>query len=247
MMCLNCGSPKLIKAHLIPRVFAVEVKSGKSLASGVISGDRFEITQSGAWDRDILCGVCDGILGEYENYAFQISRLVRFRKNTFPWQQWVHNDVDSEKILKFCAGILYKYSLTSKKNGKITLGRYQELLKHFIFTPGAGCPPELDALIIRPLRFPNDDGVFAYRAPSDDRQHGLNCYRMMMGGIIFFVFLDSRGTGLHSAREDFIGANPGTLKVTTVDARTYEEFTKPARFANEGRLSDYLDRVERQT
>jgi len=246
MSCQNCGSDILIKAHLIPRVFAFEVKVGKSLAAGVTSGDDFKVSQSGVWDKEILCGPCDGVLGEYENYAFGVTKRIREHEDIPPWQQRTLSDVDVQKLLKFCAAILYKFSLTKPLNGRIRLGRYQEVLRRFIFEPGADCPAELDVLILRPLRFPNDNGVFAYRAPRDDRKHGLNYYRMMMGGVIFFVALDARGTSLHSAKDSFIKSHPGAMTFTTVDAQAYEEFTIPARLINEGRLSDYLDRVEAQ-
>lgn len=246
MPCRNCGSHELIKAHLIPRAFAVEVKVGKSIAAGVKSSEAFTHSQSGIWDDQILCGRCDGVLGRYENYTLGLTKRIRACPDTSPWQQHVLSGVDSEYVLKFCAGILYKFSLTTPPKGRIGLGRYQDVLRRFLFEPGVECPPEIDALIIRPLRFPSDDGVFAYRAPRDDRQHGLNCYRMMMGGVIFFVFLDSRGIALHSARDSFIKGESNTMIFTTVPAQAYEEFAIPARLVNQGRLSDFLDRVEGQ-
>lgn len=246
MSCVNCGSAALIKAHLIPRVFAVEVKVGKSFAVGVASGDKFKTSQSGVWDKEILCGPCDGILGEYENYAYGVTKRIRAYKDTQPWQQQVLSNVDVEKLLRFCAGILYKFSLTKPQNGRIKLGKYQEVLRRFIFEPGADCPAELDAWIVRPLRLPNDDGVFAYRAPRGDRKHGLSYFRMMMGGVIFFINLNARGASLHPLKGSFIKAHPEEMTFTTVAAQTYEEFTIPARLVNEGRLSEYLDHVEGQ-
>lgn len=244
MQCRNCGSDATIKAHLIPRAFAVEVKAGKSMAANVVSGENFIQTQSGVWDNKILCGPCDGMLGRYENYAHGVTKRIRACRGTHHWQQRTLDRVDTEELLRFCAGILYKFSLTTPRNGRINLGRYQEILRLFLYEPGAPCPPELDALIVRPLRFPNDNGVFAYRTPHNDRQHGLNCYRMMLGGVIFFVFLDARGSSPHRAHGSFLKRTPGAAIFTTVDARIYEEFTIPSRMVHQGRLSDYLDRIE---
>lgn len=247
LRCANCNSAELIKAHLIPRVFAVEVLVGKSLVANVTSSDSFTSTQSGIWDKNILCGECDGVLGAYENYAYGVTQRIRAQKGINPWQQRTLSDIDTDKLLRFCAGILYKYSLTKPENGRIRLGRYQEVLRQYIFNPSEACPSELDALLIRPLRFADDDGVFAYRAPRDDRQDGLNCYRMLMGGVIFFVYLDARPTHLHSASSYFIKNYSDNATFTTVAAQAYEEFTIPAHLANSGRLSDRLDRLEAQS
>lgn len=247
LRCANCNSAELIKAHLIPRAFAVEVLVGKSLVANVRSSDSFKSTQSGIWDKEILCGKCDGILGAYEDYALRVTQRIRAQNGTAPWQQRTLSDIETDKILRFCAGILYKYSLTKPENGRIRLGRYQEVLRQYIFNPSEPCPSELDALFIRPLRFAGDDGVFAYRAPRDDRQDGLNCYRMMMGGVIFFVYLDARSARPFWASPHLIKKHSDNATVTIVDAQAYEEFTIPERLANSGRLSDHLDHLEAQS
>lgn len=243
MACSNCGSESLIRAHLIPRVFAVEVKVGKSFAANVSKSGTYRSTQSGIWDDTILCAKCDGVLGNYENYAHGVTKRIRAAEDAKPLQQRTLSDVDITMILKCCAGILYKFSLTSRQNGRVELGRYQESLRHFLFHAGAPCPAELDVLVLRPLRFGDDDGVFAYRAPRDDRAHGLNFYRMMLGGVIFFVNLDARGTELHAAKDDFIKAHTTAMRFTMVDALKFEEFTVPAGLVHTGRLSGFLDRA----
>lgn len=247
MACANCGSDALIKAHLIPRVFCVEVQEGKSHAASVNTRGEFTPTQSGLWDKTILCGECDGIMGRYENYVYKLTQRIRATENTQAWQRRTLTDVDVTSVLKFCAGILYKYSLTSPEKGRIDLGPYQTMLKEFIFEPDSACPSALDALLIRPLRFPNDNGVFAYRTPHRDKISGLNYYRMMMGGVIFFVNLSNRGTSAHPSREDFIKNHSETVPFVTVDALMYEEYTVPASLAHRGKLSDYLDRVQEKS
>lgn len=247
MTCSNCGSESLIKAHLIPRVFAVEVKVGKSFAANVSESGRFRPTQSGIWDNTILCSKCDGVLGNYENYAYQVTKRIRRAETPTPWQTRTLGDVDVSMILRFCAGILYKFSLTGADNGRVKLGRYQELLRQYLFNSDSLCPPELDVIVLRPIRYANDNGVFAYRAPRDDRASGLNFYRMMLGGVIFFVNLDSRGTASHTLKNEFIKADTNSLKFTIVNAHKFEEYTTPARLVHEGSLSSFLDHVENQT
>lgn len=242
MNCNNCGSDNLIKAHLIPRAFCVEVQTGKSHASSVTEEGSFKVTQSGMWDRNILCGECDGKLGTYEQYAHRIAQEIRQTGSDASWKTKLVVDTDNVKVLRFCAGILYKYSLTTKANGQINLGRYQDVLRSFIFDQNNDVPTEIDAFVVRPLKYADDRGLFAYRAPTMDRKYGINLYRMMMGGLIFFVQLDKRPiSGIPP--EMLIKNCAEGLPFATVDAARFEEFTMPRKIiqANE-KLAAYLDR-----
>lgn len=151
------------------------------------------------------------------------------------------SNVDTTKILKFCSAVLYKYSLTSTQKGQIDLGRYKDVLRRFLFDASSLVPSELDSLIFRPLRYIDDDGVFAYRAPAPDRKYGVNAYRMMMGGLIFFVKLDRRNMSDENIAPLLIKAK-AELPFLTVPAAVFEEF-RLARdsFTNNQRLSEYLD------
>ena len=164
MACANCGDPDTIKAHLIPRVFCVEVQEGKSHAAQLAESGDYRISQSGIWDASILCANCDGKLGELEDYAHQVFKAVRNHPTGSTFQVEVIDDVDNERILRFCAGISYKYSLTDRAKGKIALGRYQEVCRRIALN-GDDIPASFDAFIFRPIRFSNDSGLFAYRAP----------------------------------------------------------------------------------
>lgn len=242
MKCKNCGSSDLIKAHLIPRAFCFEVQNGKSHAVANAGRDAFKIIQSGLWDKGILCSGCDGKLGAYEQYVHKIGQEIRRSGSDTAWKTKIVLGVDNVKVLRFCAGILYKYSLTSKINGQITLGMYQEVLRSFIFDQRSDVPAELDAFVVRPLRYIDDREVFAYRAPLSDRKHGVNIYRMMMGGLIFFVRLDKRPI-TDIPPEMMMKDCAEGLPFTTVDASQFEEFTMPREMVliNEN-LSAYLDK-----
>ncbi|MGG7655110.1 hypothetical protein [Kocuria rosea] len=218
------------------------MQTGKSHAASATEAGKFTISQSGVWDREILCGECDGKLGTYEQYAHKIAQKIRQKGPGTSWKSEVLPDTDNIKILKFCSGILYKYSLTTKTNGQINLGRYQDVLRSFIFDQNTNVPPELDAFVVRPLRYANDSGVFAYRAPFPDRHHGINMYRMMMGGLIFFIKLDKRAISELPQGHLIKESAPG-LPYTTVDATQYEEFTIPRKMIKTNEeLSAYLDK-----
>lgn len=77
MPCIRCGNLITIKAHLLPQVFCKEVKVGASFATMVKESGEFSLTQSGVFDKNILCEECDGKLGKNEKYAAELFRLIR--------------------------------------------------------------------------------------------------------------------------------------------------------------------------
>lgn len=243
MNCKNCGSYELIKAHLIPRAFCVEIQTGKSHAAAATQNGGFEVKQSGVWDREILCGDCDGKLGVFEQYAHRVAQDIRQHGSGVSWKANLLVGTENLRILRFCAGILYKYSLTTRANGRIELGRYKDVLREFIFNLDSNVPSELDVIVMRPLRYSDDRDVFAYRAPVMDYQSGVNLYRMMMGGLIFFVHLDKRTVTEERVQKMLIKNCTEGLPFMTVDAANFEEFTMPREMiqSNE-RLSAYLDK-----
>jgi hypothetical protein len=97
----------------------------------------------------------------------------------------------SKNILRFCAGILWKYSITKTNFGRINLGQYQEKIRK-IALEEADIPASLDAIMIRLRLSHADNSVFAYRAPKPDRKSGVNLYRFFVGGVLFFIRLDQR-------------------------------------------------------
>lgn len=78
--CLICGKGPTIKAHLLPEAFVREIfhapkddeqhliyhpDTGKKVQSG-----------TGRFDRNILCGDCDNVLGRYEDSAFTLIKRL---------------------------------------------------------------------------------------------------------------------------------------------------------------------------
>ena len=237
MTCKNCGVNKTIKAHLIPRVFCTQVQTGKSHAASIRKDGMFKISQSGIWDNNILCDKCDGELGTFENYVHKLSQTIRNYGSEFPGKTKIVDNADNVQVLKFCAGILYKYSLTTEENGRINLGRYQNILRNFLFN-NTSVPEELDVLIFRLIRYPYDNDVFAYRAPMLDRKFGVNMYRMMMGGLVFFIKLDKK----EIAEEMLIKTANGVPYVIAL-ASHFEEFKIAKNIIKEHeKLSNFLDK-----
>jgi hypothetical protein len=237
MTCKNCGVNKTIKAHLIPRVFCTQVQTGKSHAASITKNGMFKISQSGIWDGNILCDKCDGKLGTFENYVHKLSQTIRDYGSELPWKTKIVDNADNVQVLKYCAGILYKYSLTTQENGRIDLGRYQNILRDFLFND-APIPEELDVLIFRLIQYSHDNDVFAYRAPILDRQFGVNMYRMMMGGLVFFIKLDKQ-----TKVEKMLIKSANGVPYIIAPASHFEEFKIAKNIVRKNeKLSNFLDK-----
>ncbi len=246
MACHNCNNPNTIKAHLVPRVFCREVQSGTSHALHDPSRSHFTKSQSGVWDDSILCSKCDNTLGVYENYAHKMLSMIRTSKIGSSGQILTIGDVDRDSIMRFLAGILYKFSLTTRVILRINLGRYQEVCRA-ISLANAPIPPCLEVLAFRPILFAGDDSVIAYRTPSPDRKYGLNIYRMMIGGMVFLIKLDKRKIESTPLIKDFkmlIGDNDREFSYAVAKAEFFEDCYLPAiSILQNQQLSQYLDNV----
>ena len=246
MACSNCGEPDTIKAHLIPKVFCQQIQDGTSHAAQVTESGEFRKSQSGLWDRTILCAECDNRLGELENYAHQVFAAVRDQGSEVPWKGKRIDGADNKKILRFCAAILYKYSLTDDAKGQIDLGFYKEVCRSVAFGE-TGIHSDLDAFFWRPLRFPYDSGQFIYRAPFLAHSQTVDLYRMMMGGMLIFVKLDKSEAPELGTRKFMIKGKESFVYLT-VPAQGLEEYETTKRIIEENKyLSDYLGRMENQS
>lgn len=246
MPCLNCTSHTTIKAHLIPQAFAKEVNVGKAHAAGVTKVGRFWISQAGRFDSNILCADCDNGIGRFEAYA--VKALARLRKAGLnqPLGHCVAEDVDGNQFLRFCAALLWKYSVTGKEQGRIRLGPYQSIARALAFDPDSVIPESFDAFITRPMRKPDDQEVIFYRAPLLERREGVNFARFSVGGCVVFVRLDKRPLAEPFFAPCWIkGKN--TIKFAIAPATVYEEFQTAQRLMNEDeKLSGFLERQESQ-
>ncbi|EOG9063300.1 MULTISPECIES: hypothetical protein [Vibrio] len=243
MPCLRCNEIKTIQAHLIPQVFCKEVQVGKGHATGVKEDGSFYFSQSGTFDKGILCADCDGLLGQLEEYAAKILKSIREHSKGLSFGPKIVEGVDKEKIVRFCAGVLWKYSITQEQYGKINLYGFQDDVKRIAYSE-MDIPEWFDVAIFRLRIHAQDDGVFAYRAPLIDRKNRVRLYRFMVGGCLFFVKVhrkkmrDDVLTELWLGRED-------SFRFCIAPAQQFEEFkiSKDLAFNSE-KLSSFLDRQD---
>lgn len=190
MACRICGSSPTIKAHLIPRAFAEEVRGdGKGMAVVTSDNASFWPAQTGTFDPDLLCAYCDAWLGNFENYAIRFIRYARNVDEVEPGTMREVSGVDTEKIIRFACGICWKFGNTKPDFGKIELGPYNTILAGLSFRNEA-IPASIDCYLFR-LKSHSSDGMM-YRHPLPDRQDGVNIVRFSVGGFVIFLKLDKR-------------------------------------------------------
>ena len=104
---LNCTSEQLIEAHIIPACFGRFIRG--SDANVMMTPERVGVAtpQLGEYDRDILCGPCDRILGLDDEYALGVCE--RFETDHRRLDQGIFElpGVDCERFCKFvcpCCG-----------------------------------------------------------------------------------------------------------------------------------------------
>jgi hypothetical protein len=152
--------------------------------------------------------------------------------------------IDGDRFLRFCAGLLWKFSVTKPEYGRISLGRYQPILRAIAFCDGSEIPPSIDAFIIRLRLYVGDESIFANRAPLNDR-HEVNFVRFVVGGCLVLVKLDKRPAPNFLARYMVRGRQRANALV--LPAQEFEEYAGylEAISTNE-KLSRFLDRQEQR-
>jgi hypothetical protein len=112
-VCKQCGRNKTIKAHIIPRAFALHAKGFAQTLLSIDKKGGQRLSQSGYWDRDILCATCDGKLGKYD--AFFVSLCRRLAKLQTPQEgPCVLKNLDTAMVAKFANAVVWRASISKK-------------------------------------------------------------------------------------------------------------------------------------
>lgn len=224
----------------MPQAFTKEVRVGNEHA--FVQGNNFRRTKLGLFDSEILCGRCDHKIGRFEGHAFK--SLTKARKSAPHLYGFSEvEQFDGNQFLRFCSGLLWKYSVTKEEFGRIDLGSYQEILRQIAFN-GADIPESIDAFLILLKRFPSDTKVISYRAPLPILLEGLDFIRFWVGGFVVFVKLDERQYDSSNYSPYFI-RNQQNIRFRIAPAELFEEFNELQRLVlGNQRLSKFLDEQE---
>lgn len=201
VICKFCGEEKvLINAHIIPKCFFKPLRSyqpgEKPPTIYSLKNRRVrKQSQSGIYDKNLVCGDCDQIFGSYEAYANDIfikkfEELVQSppeRSEKF----FILQNIDFNKIRLFVLSILWKASNTRDKCfSQVRLGdKFEQKLKHAILNGGSNdflCFP----IMIR--QFQEEFLEKLHVEPMKLRLFDLNAYRFCLGRFSFDVIVDSQ-------------------------------------------------------
>ena len=183
-------------------------------------------------------------MGKLENYgARDLATVRRITANAEIGPHYIA-EIDGNRFLRFCAGLLWKFSVTKKHYGRITLGRYQSILRRIAFD-GAAIPQSVDALIIRWRREAGDTGTFAYQTPFAERKWGINFWRFVLGRCEVFVQLDKRTLSEPFFASCLIRDHYG-VNIGVAPAHCSQAFREAPKLWNANpNLSDFLDKQDR--
>jgi hypothetical protein len=240
MVCLICGEPKTIRAHLIPSSFAQEVSSAKGQKQLIVqqSSRRIKKTNTGLYDTDILCASCDGLLGGHEGYVFDYLKKARNYLAT-PNTLLKVNSIDGDRFVKFGAGLCWKYCVTKSDFGRIDIGPYTNVLANVAFERFP-IPPSVDIAMFQLQA--GDTEAYFYRAPLPDRVDSLNAVRFSVGGFVFFLKIDRRRNPSAPPPECWLrGRTSGAFVV--VEANMFEEWRQYKDIATHSSVRSYFDRM----
>lgn len=146
------------------------------------------VSNTGAYDTDLLCALCDGILGRHEGYAYSVLQRLRSIQAA-PDSIADIGDVNGDLLLRFAAGVAWKYTATQDRFGRIDIGPYSSVLEDVAFSNGP-IPSTLDIALIRLVELDGD--VYFYRAPVPARQGNINFVRFSVGSFVVFLKIDKR-------------------------------------------------------
>lgn len=207
-----CETRPAIRAHLLPQSFVREIFHDpkwdeKHMIIHPESGVKFA-SNAGRFEKGILCAECDGVLGKYENSAFQLLKRLRHVKvgrkmdtqsiidvGVYPFRVTV-----IDEFIKFACGVLWKYSSTPADDpAHIEIGDCRELFEGICWRE-TSVPESLDVFIERDLfsfaAFKDPYEVYYYCSPSVGRR-GYRTFHdfawFSVGGFTIYVKLNQPG------------------------------------------------------
>lgn len=185
------------------------------------------VSHTGVYDKDILCGDCDNILGRYESYAFDLFRKIR-TQSLSAGKIISMDNVEGDMLVRFASGIAWKYAVTIPDRGRIDIGPYKDTLRMVAFS-GGQIPNAIDVTIGRIIELDGD--VYYYRTPMTDRKEGVNVVRFCLGGFLILLKIDKRPPGSWLPKECWLR---GREKVAfpTLPAELVEEAKLHVELAN---------------
>lgn len=244
LSCLVCGNQNTIKAHLIPRAFALEVtRNGEKHILFSEGEDAYRTTNTGVFDPSILCADCDGILGSHEGKVYQELKFLREENSgkseiVVTATSMPQLGESTDYLIRFSAGLLWKYGVRNIGE-KLPLGPYLEILKDIAFRKEP-IPSSIDLCVA--LIAHDNEQVYFYREPYPVRIEGTNGASFSVGRFLFFVKLDQRPNPEFFGRRFWIRGK-SFLSFPIEPPSAFPEYNEIISAEARPRIASYLQRM----
>lgn len=218
--CLICGTKPTIRAHLLPESFVREIfhqpkADEKHIICDPETGKKYQ-SNTGRFERQILCATCDNVLGQYEGAAFRLIKRLRsvrigkkegtdsfINEGAYPFRVAVVDD-----FVRFACGILWKYAATAPQDAfHIEIGECKALFEAICFH-GAAVPEGVDVFIERDLfsfaAVADPTEVYYYCSPSIGQRGNRASHRLAwfsVGGFTIYVKMNDPGISDYAPRK----------------------------------------------
>jgi len=212
-LCRFCLEQRqLIEAHIIPKGFFERIRSDEPTIL-VNKSDYPKRSPQGIYDKGILCGPCDNIIGKWDQYAQEVLTvdmsgftLIAEGQNIGGWERPEYN---YELLKLFFISLLWRASISTHSfYAGIDIGRkFEEQARQMLRDGRAGGAHDFGVAI---ARFVEPLGN-AFFDPHMERMNKVNHVRFYLAGFIAYMKVDKRpyDTGL----EHFLLADGEPLRV----------------------------------
>ncbi|WP_286261992.1 hypothetical protein [Thalassotalea atypica] len=230
VFCKGCGeNKKLIKAHIIPKSFYMDLRANANHLNIVPSnvGERQSRSNIGDYDTNILCKDCDTIMEKYDDYG---KKLLLDQRDSFIEHErngqllgWEVHNFDYLKLKLFFLSILWRASISSRPFfRRVSLAQYEDKLKELIWNEQDDDNHTFGCVVAKFLPA-NIEGVEkSILDPDKTTLEGRNYYRFYFGGYNIWIRVDERGVPAQFKHAEI--KNGGSLKVVPRDFQESKEF-----------------------
>jgi hypothetical protein len=231
--CKFCREERnLIKAHVIPESFFRRSPDGGNLLLMTNKkGEHRKRAPVGVYDKNLVCGKCERIWGNWDAYAAQ-ELLQNF---PLKWKLLLEkgkevayqvDGFDYKKLKLFFIAILWRASASQHAYyARIALGPFERHAKSMM---SSGNPGSSEDFAVTLAKFADPLGT-AMLNPHPEKWSGVNYCRFYLGGYVAYIKVDSR---LGAAPlKDFALDPKGPLYVITRDFRGSKERSLMQRMA----------------
>jgi hypothetical protein len=192
MKCRMCGeNRKLIDAHIIPRSFYEPLKENGQIPRIITdkAGVYPKRSQTGAYDKEIVCGSCEQIFSPWDGYGYTFlfqdlddANYIWDRQRALAYN---FGKCDVEKLKLFFLSVLWRASVSKQDIFRdVQLGPFEEKLRGLLWRGDSVDNSEF-AIALSKFDAPaNKTGILA---PDRTRYHGVNHYRFYMAGYMAVI------------------------------------------------------------